>query len=208
MLWSILIAMIPERYSSAHGLLFSLLETQKVARRPDVELIALMDNRRRTVGAKRNALLDMAQGEYVSFIDDDDMVAENYVDKLVATIAKARKLEPPTDVIVFPQRATLAPSGVIHECTYSLQHYRNRKPEERRVLQKTEDQGVLSWTGPPAHTMVWRRKLIEAVRFPEANFGEDVHWVDEACDRAGSEIVLTGDPMYFYQWDERKTATR
>ena len=69
MLWSILIAAIPERYHSVHGLLHSLLEQQSVARMQDVELLYLMDNRRRSVGEKRNALLQLAHGDYLSFID-------------------------------------------------------------------------------------------------------------------------------------------
>ena len=72
MLWSILISAIPERFHTVQPLLFSLLETRSVARMPDIELCYLLDNKRRTVGAKRNALLDAARGEYVSFIDDDD----------------------------------------------------------------------------------------------------------------------------------------
>ncbi|MHC4094398.1 MAG: glycosyltransferase, partial [Planctomycetota bacterium] len=123
MLWSILISAIPERYHSAQPLLYSLLESQGVARRPDIELLTLMDNRRRSVGDKRNALLDLAVGEYVSFIDDDDLVAPIYVDKVYRAIVKARKQEPPVDVICFPQRATLVQHNVIHECSYSLAHY-------------------------------------------------------------------------------------
>ncbi len=94
MLWSILICGIPERYHSVQPLLYSLLEAQAISRRPDVELLYFMDNKRRTVGAKRNALLSMAIGEYISFIDDDDEVAPNYVDKIIGTIIKERKRPP------------------------------------------------------------------------------------------------------------------
>jgi len=207
MLWSILIAAIPSRYHSAQPLLFSLLETQNVAKMPDVELVYLMDNHRRRVGAKRNALLSLAQGEYVSFVDDDDEVAPDYVSRIHGAIMKARKQQPPVDVITFPQRATLSPAGVIHECTYSLEHF--KKPMgERRSLAQTDKENVLAWTGPPAHTMVWRREIIKNLRFPEQQFGEDVIFVDEACKVAKTEMVLDGGPLYFYNYNEEKTATR
>ena len=34
-----------------------------------------------SVGEKRNKLIHMAKGEYFSFIDDDDLVSEEYVDQ-------------------------------------------------------------------------------------------------------------------------------
>lgn len=208
MLWSILIAAIPERYHLAAPLLYSLLETQAVARIPDVEVLYLMDNRRRSVGSKRNALLDAARGEYVSFIDDDDQVAIDYVNRIRNAIISTRRTETPADVIVFPQRCTLQPHGIVHECTYSLNYWRERVPEQRRVLVATDKENVLRWTGPPAHTMVWRRETIGDIRFTERQFGEDTDFVDRVCERAQREWRIDGEPIYFYNWDERTTATR
>lgn len=214
MLWSILISGIPERYHSVQPLLYSLLETQGVARRPDVELIYLLDNRRRTVGAKRNALLDTAVGEYVSFIDDDDEVSPEYVSRVLRAIVETRRSSKPADVICFQQDAHLQPHGIVHECHYSLDYWRNREPDKRRVLEPLlgsdgkPRQDALKWTGPPAHTMVWRRALLEGIRFPEAQFGEDVSWVDEACQKAATEIVLNGAALYYYRFNEATTATR
>ena len=208
MIWSILIAMIPERYHLMQPLLYSLLETQSVARMPDVELLALMDNRRRPVGAKRNALLEMARGEYVSFIDDDDTVAGDYVARIYRTLVAGRKATPPIDVVTFRQRATLQPAGVVHDCTYSLSHWKDRPAEQRRQLAYTDNPNVLAWSGPPAHTMVWRRETIAGLRFPETNFGEDVSWVDAACAKASTELVLNGEPLYHYAFNEATTATR
>ena len=214
MLWSILIAAIPERYHTVQPLLLSLLEHQSVARMPDVELLYLLDNKRRTVGAKRNDLVAAASGEYISFIDDDDEVASNYVNKIYWTIVKARKAEPPADVICFGQRATLAPAGITHECKYSLDYWKNRAADKRRQLDPAYDEHgqvkpyELNWSGPPAHTMVWRREMIGGFRFPEKQFGEDVDWVDQCCEKAVSEVQIEGPPLYFYKFDESKTATR
>ena len=209
MLWSILIAAIPSRYHSVQPLLFSLLEKQSVNRMPDVQYLYLMDNKRMTVGEKRNHLLNMAVGEYVTFIDDDDDIAPNYVSKIHDAIIEARKSKMPIDVICFPQRATLHPHNVTHECTYSLAHWRNREPYKRRVLAPClgEDgkplPNVLNWTGPPAHTMAWRRDLLLDVKFPDKNFGEDVDFIDAACGKAVTEICLNGGPLYYYKFSEQ-----
>lgn len=200
MLWSILICGLPERYHTVQPLLYSLLEKQSVARLSDVELLYFMDNRRRSVGAKRNALLDAARGEYVSFIDDDDMVADDYVRRIYDAIVATRRQTPPADVICFGQRATLQPHGVTHECTYSIQN-------KTRELRPTDRPGVFAWTGPPAHTMVWRRAMLEGLRFPDRQFGEDVELVDEACKRAKTEIQIAHS-LYEYRFDEAGSATR
>ena len=201
MLWSILIAAVPERYHTVQPLLYSLLETQAVGRMSDIELLYLLDNKRRTVGAKRNALFDAARGQYISFVDDDDMVAPDYVQRIHDALLKVSKMEPPVDVITFGQRATLHPHGIVHECTYSLTH-------KTRELKPTAMPNVFAWTGPPAHTMVWRRAVIGDTRFPEKQFGEDVEWVDAVCARASSEAQIEGAPLYFYQFDSERSATR
>ena len=134
MIWSILISGIPERFHTVQPLLYSLLETQAVGRMSDIELLYLLDNKRRTVGAKRNALLDVARGEFISFIDDDDTVAPDYVRRVHDAILQARRTDRLPDVICFGQRATLQPYGVTHECSYSLGHWRERPADSRRQL--------------------------------------------------------------------------
>lgn len=208
MLWSILIAAIPERYHTVQPLLYKLLEKQSVARMPDVQWIYLMDNRRMSVGEKRNHLLRMARGEYVTFIDDDDDVSDDYVVRIHDGIVASRKQDEPVDVICFPQRALLQPANIVHECTYSLKHWREREPEKRRVLEDPGKPGTLNWSGPPAHTMCWRREVVKDFRFDEKNFGEDVAWVDGVCAKAKTEMQLGGEAIYIYRFDERKTATR
>ena len=214
MLWSILIAGIPDRYHTAQPLLYSLLEKQSVARMADVELLYLMDNKRRSVGAKRNALLDMAAGQYVSFIDDDDAVSDDYVRRIYRAVVETAKSERPADVICFRQLAHLQPHGIIHDCSYSLAHWSGREPERRRQLAPAPGPdgkplpNTLLWTGPPAHTMVWRREIALSARFPDKQFGEDADWVDAVCSKAAAEIQLGGDPLYHYNFDPERTATR
>ena len=48
-----------------------------------VEIIVDSDNMEKSVGQKRNDLIQKAQGEYVCFIDDDDFIAENYLSTIL-----------------------------------------------------------------------------------------------------------------------------
>ena len=45
----------------------------------EVEVLTELDDGTRSIGEKRNALVESAGGEYVCFVDDDDMVSSDYV---------------------------------------------------------------------------------------------------------------------------------
>ena len=39
-----------------------------------IEILMLTDNKKQMLGHKRNTMVDMAQGAYVQFVDDDDRI--------------------------------------------------------------------------------------------------------------------------------------
>ena len=41
------------------------------------------DNKKRTIGKKRDEMLKLAQGKYVTFVDDDDRISDDYVDEIM-----------------------------------------------------------------------------------------------------------------------------
>lgn len=78
MKWSILVLTIPER----QRLFDRLRATLRGARcYPDVELCVLhTTDGPEKMGENRQRLLESAQGDYVCFIDDDDLVPTDYVE--------------------------------------------------------------------------------------------------------------------------------
>lgn len=52
----------------------------------EVEVLVSCDNGERSIGAKRDALIRKATGEYVAFIDDDDTVSGDYIEKILQAI--------------------------------------------------------------------------------------------------------------------------
>ncbi|SCM92825.1 Uncharacterized protein BWINRASL_01028 [Bacillus mycoides] len=42
------------------------------AQNKPVEILVLLENKKRTTGEKRNILVEQAKGEYVAFVDDDE----------------------------------------------------------------------------------------------------------------------------------------
>lgn len=200
--WSILIASITERWPAP---VIRKVAEQAKAYGGQIEVLAITDNRLRTVGAKRNTLLSMARGDYVSFVDDDDDVRDDYVGRIVPTLGSA-------DVTVFKQEAILVRERQVHRCRYTLRaRERTLVPVIDPVTGATEvdNEGrlVSAYEGPPAHTHVWRATIARAVAFPLKNWQEDTTWCDIVARRCQSEVQIP-ETLYFYQMDSEKSATR
>src|SRR3990172_9946081 len=84
MILSILICSLQKRFEllkQLHFHLFKQIYTLNVLGK--VEVICNVDNKQKTTGQKRNELLQAARGKYISFIDDDDWVADYYVEEIL-----------------------------------------------------------------------------------------------------------------------------
>lgn len=78
---SILILTLPNRkklFDKLIGELNNQFSSEKFVPFVDYEILVQSDTDK-TIGEKRNELLQKARGEYVAFIDDDDMIGEDYV---------------------------------------------------------------------------------------------------------------------------------
>jgi len=101
---SILICSLHERKEEFLSRILSILTPQIQGR--DVEIIILTDNGEIPIGTKRNMSLNVANGKYVCFIDDDDIVSDKYVELVLSKIIEN------SDVIVFNGIVTTNGSGV------------------------------------------------------------------------------------------------
>ena len=81
---SILIPTMPKRL----GLLKRLLNVLNPQVTDEVEILTHSDDGRIPTGRKRNDLIKQAQGQYVVFIDDDDIVADTYVSDILKAAKK------------------------------------------------------------------------------------------------------------------------
>ena len=80
---SILICTLSNRTESLKTLLDEL--NYQIQSKP-VQVLWIGDNKSMSVGEKRNKLLYLADGEYVSFIDDDDMISSTYIDSILDSL--------------------------------------------------------------------------------------------------------------------------
>jgi hypothetical protein len=150
-----------------------------------VEHLTLLDNKQRTVGEKRDALLRAARGEYVAFVDDDDWISRDYVAELV----KAAKQSP--DVITFNQHCTV--NAVQFEVQFKLGNP-NEAPNGVKTIKRN------AW-----HVCAWRRTLAIQSRFPASNYGEDWAFAAPLCAIPGLREVHISKVLHYYRHSSETT---
>lgn len=80
---SICIASLVERQTYYLIRILSLLEPQLT---PDIELVIETDNREISIGAKQQILLERAKGDYICYVDEDDIIPAYYVSEILKAI--------------------------------------------------------------------------------------------------------------------------
>lgn len=129
-----------------------------------VEHLIVCDNRHRSVGLKRQACLDIARGEYIAFVDDDDEISPDYVAKILDAIADTG-----ADVITFDQMA-----HVNHQS--ALVNFDLANGDNPFIADTVVKRGA--W-----HVNVWKRELVKDCVFPDNSYGEDLVWSLQARQR-------------------------
>lgn len=84
MILSLLICTLPARRDMLDRLLSEIKSQQLQC---GVEIEVLCDAGEGTVGAKRQRLLEKAQGDYVAFIDDDDEIQPAYLSAILGALS-------------------------------------------------------------------------------------------------------------------------
>ncbi len=195
---SILILTTPKRRNNCFQDLLYELECQ-TRHCQDVEIIGIYDNKKRSVGEKRNAALSMAKGEYLTFIDDDDRIDAGYVSEIMSCLEN----NPGVDCVVFDCITSIIENGAVKEKHFS----KYSKDYSYSISDTIGADGYRQWRGKPAHTMVWRSEIAKRHAFPDKNYSEDVNWVSKACADLKTEAQID-KVLYFYNFNQSTSETR
>jgi len=131
-------------------------------------------------------LINLAKGEYLVFIDDDDRIADDYIE----SILKALRENPGCDCVVF-ECICRVENGPETYCRYGIEY------EYTTVGQ--------DWYGKPAHTMVYKSSIAQKHRYSHKSWGEDVEWVKRACVDIKAQVRID-KVLYFYDCKSETTS--
>ena len=190
---SILILSIPSRFGIVRPLIDKLM--RQIGEREDVEILSLMDNKSLHIWEKRNELMKLARGSHLTWIDDDDDVADNYVHKLTETI----ETNPSVDVISFDQMCYL-------EGKEARVFAKMGNPHEHVLPDPNDPTRYKDTLRPPYHWCCWKTCLAasESFRNPHSNkgvqIGEDIDWLSRLYPKVEDSIYLEGEFLHIYRY--------
>jgi len=156
----------------------------QLAEHDRVEIHTHIDNGEINTGAKRNELLRKASGDYVAFIDDDDLVANNYVSLILSAIESA------PDAVGFPLLMSTDDIRVEYGFVSAVFDSWFEVPDPFRP-------GLHSFFACPNHVTPVRRDLALSVRFPPIERREDYSYSLRLRERLKTDVFLES-PMYYY----------
>lgn len=144
-----------------------------------------------SIGQKRNELLFDAQGDYICFIDDDDLVSENYVKLLMEGIQKGVHCCSLKGMITEDGKNPLI---FEHSIRYGVY---------RTVTDSPVD--AVRYERYPNHLNCIKASIAKQFRFPELNHGEDTDWATQ-IHKSGLLKVEHYIPqvIYYYEYISRK----
>lgn len=173
------------RMTSLYGVLEELF---KQADGKPVEVVCLLDNKKSNLSEKRNQAIAQAKGRYISFVDDDDKIEPDYVDRILESISA----NPKADCIVFD----VLVHGYSSEpklCSYGIEY------------QHGENEGA--YLRKPNHVMAYRTELSRKHKYKVelSAISEDTEWAERASKDIESQARI-GKTLYHYFYDPKTTS--
>lgn len=146
------------------------------------KVIAVIDNRQKTLGFKRNYLLSQVKTDIVSFVDDDDTVDKRYVETILREF-----------------------SGDL--LTFRTQHYQDGE-KTLPVVYSSEfrkQKNLLDrYERYPNAICVWRTELIKSIGFSDITFGEDSEFGERVSLMKLKEKRIN-DILYHHQYSTKES---
>ena len=134
------------------------------------------------LSSARNTGLDIATGKYISFIDSDDYVTENFIEKMYNALQE--------------NKAEMA------QCLFTKDKFESVKMQ---IEVLDSEQAIEYWNDIQYHNFfviacnkLYNLKLFENLRFPLGKISEDAFTTYKVFDKA-KKIVIIPDILYYYR---------
>jgi glycosyltransferase involved in cell wall biosynthesis len=152
----------------------------------EVEMYIHDAGRQMPTGTKRNEMIKHTDSDYFCMIDCDDWVPTDYVERIL------RAIESGPDVITF--NGYMTTDGVL------------RRNFVIRLGEKYEERNGVYYRYPN-HLCIFKRKLVEHIKFPAIWVQEDYQWATTIRDKGilKTEVHIDAD-MYHYDFKSKKAS--
>lgn len=179
---SILIPTMPGRERFFDRLMSELnRQIHPGGKRYDVEIVYSIGDKSVSVGKRRNELMDLAKGEYICFIDDDDRIADNYIDLVMTGIATSPDCCSLNGIIITDGKD---PKPFIHSIDYN---------------EFFERDGI--YYRCPNHLNTIRTELARQCPFPDWQRSEDSNFAFQLRDKGLLKVEYKiPETLYFYDF--------
>jgi glycosyltransferase involved in cell wall biosynthesis len=154
-----------------------------------VEIVVACDNKEISIGAKRQQLLERATGDYVAFIDDDDWVSPNYVDRILVA------LESGPDCVGFLITCTTNGKNPVKAIT------------SMRYPRWVENKDGYAHCRSCYHKSPHRRDIGLKVGFRDLRYGEDRFYSDGLMKLVRTESFVD-EVLYHYRYNSEPFAAK
>lgn len=146
-----------------------------------IEVLMLFDDKKRSIGAKREALKNISQGKFFQFCDSDDQLLG------LDEIYEATFMD--VDVIDFKARCQNDDKS-----TFIVTQRLGNEVEHN-----TKDGRYLDCNRPPFQNCAWHNKF-KKYSFADINYGEDWYFIEQCLKEAKTEHYID-EILYSYDFD-------
>ncbi len=189
MLLSILIPTLPNRVISFERLRSKLISQAKANNLQDhIEILSNADESI-SIGNKRNLLLQQSKGLYVCFIDDDDDIADYYIEELSKVVESGKDCASLKGVITWNGER---PEVFEHSIKYKS--YKDNLKNQEVVYERY-----------PNHLNCIKSEIAKQITFTDKNFSEDTDYADMLFASGLIKTEFTIDKiLYYYLYATKK----
>lgn len=147
------------------------------------------------LSSARNAGLDIATGEYISFIDSDDCVAENFIETLYKLCIENNCDISECDFLKFENNVVTQAKIAEIQC-YTSNEIQHKIYSEEYV--KT----IVVWN------KLYKRYLYKGLRFPVGKINEDEFITYKVLYNCKNNIAVTNEQLYYYRYNAQSIMGR
>lgn len=152
-----------------------------------IEIIVDTDNMIKSVGQKRNDLIEKARGEFICFIDDDDFISENYLSTILYHLNSG------IDILLI-----------------AIEHIENGVNKPKIIPSLYIDNlntGEAVFKTNHFHLCPHKKSIARNVLFEWVNFAEDMLYSQKMVKHINNYFLIS-EPIYIYFDNLQKSLTR